>query len=144
VSAEDAVDIPLLNIRQQALRCLSELLAIRPEYYARPCPELRINGSGNIVEMTRRSSNTLISPQPSSPARTSIFVEDHKLCDDYRVPRFSTRKAGKLFTIDRVSTFQDYDGTLQNHIAYHRSVLKYVDGSDQYARACKCSICRCL
>jgi hypothetical protein len=64
---DKSLDIPLKIIRQQALRCLSDILATHPEYYARPCPELWINGFGTIVEMTLGSIKTPVSLQPSTP-----------------------------------------------------------------------------
>jgi hypothetical protein len=63
-------------------------------------------------------------------------MQKHKLCDYDPVPRWQRLDiAILLFPMNRVSAFQYYDGTLQNHIAYLRSVVRYVDQFDQYARA---------
>jgi hypothetical protein len=151
---DKSLDIPLKIIRQQALRCLSDILATHPEYYARPCPELWINGFGTIVEMTLGSIKTPVSLQPSTPTlhsnpplqpstptRTSAFIQKHKLCEDDPVPNWQRLDmAIPLLPIRRVSDFQFHDGTLQNHMAYLRSVIRYADQTDQYARACKCGL----
>jgi hypothetical protein len=138
---DNSLDIPLENIRQQALRCLSDILATCSEYYARPCPELWINGFSNIVEMTQGSDNTPVSLEASTPTRASAFMQKHKLCEDDPVPRWQRLDIViPLFPIRRVSDFQFYDGTLQNHIAYLRSVIRHADQTDQYARACKCDL----
>jgi len=140
--------ISLNLLRQRALQALSEISWQEPgrEPLSHACPDLLINGFGQVVEAVWSSERVTLDyldhPQPGTEALDDWYIlgydDESSPCRTVEVAIQLSRNVKVTRDSERQKVIQHYDGSLENHLKYLRSVLRWTEyPADRWAGACE-------